>query len=954
MKHQTLRRIGIAILAASAALFAPIDTWADTLYVDAAKGVDAPDYGYAIDTPVKTIQRALDMANAEGDVVIVAPGTYAPFNAWGLEGITIKSSGGATKTVVDGENKERCATFKNSETMTIEGFTLKNGHATENSPGRNYKPYGGGVCYATVKDCIILGCSADSDGGGVYGGEIHNTLISDCIANGSGGGIDSGEIAIDCIIRSNTAKVDGGGVSHTPLTKCVVSNNVSNTRGGGIIISGQTVDDCTICCNTALAGGGVFAEKGTFKNCYIYGNHATATSNGGWNFDLGGGGVCGFNGYGNSIVGASFYDCKIYDNTAARFGGGATGVNLYNCYVYRNSAPTGAGGYLLWAHSSLITDNMATGDGGGVYGGVLRNCTVTGNTAGGTAGGVFSTDNDQARRWDHYTVICYNTIVYGNYATNDVDSADGYLGKWYNSCVGYLRDDLDTIKQGVIFKNPKFVDAAKGDYRLSADSPCIDKGDNENVETDSDYAGMERICNGTVDMGAYEYGAGVKKHTVSFSADAYYATLDETSRDIEHGKAVGTLPDVTVTADDYYSSGVWHRYTLKGWFTKSSGGDLVTASTIITSDVTFYAQFELVEIPSISYIVTFNANGGSVSSVSRTVADGETVGELPTPARSGWTFGGWWTAASGGTQVTEATIVSADVTYYAHWTQGGGGGEGTPDPVKPDPVNPGYEVIEEKDIVAPYDVPKAVTVMGAVYDGNGAVAGVLELKLGKVNANKGTGKVSGSFVDLDGKKHTIKGPKLEGIDGTAPLAATFDVKDFGAMNVTIGGGQFAGSLGNWHVQSANVGGDWKGRGATVTVDANNLSMFAGTVLEDLLPNEEQATVSGGKWSFSKAASVKWAKPKKGAALPEIYDEASGKGLIVDTSKGTNLSGLKLTYTPKKGTFKGPFKVYALEGASPKIKLKKYTVKVNGVVVGGVGYGKATSKKPVLSWSVTVR
>ena len=266
---------------------------------------------------------------------------------------------------------------------------------------------------------------------------------------------------------------------------------------------------------------------------------------------------------------------------------------------------------------------------------------------------------------------------------------------------------------------------------------------------------------------------------------------------------------------------------------------------------------------------------------------------------------------------------------------------------------PCYEVLDETDIHEAYSVPKAVTITGAAYNGCDVV-GIVELKLGKVNAKKGTGKVSGSFIDLAGKKHAIKGPKLEGIDGNGPLTVTLDVKDFGAMNVTIGGLEFAGSLGGWHVQTANVGGDWTGRGATVTVDAADLSMFAGTVLEDLLPKDEQATVAGGKWTFAKAASVKWGKPKKGAAIPEIYDEASGKGLFVDTSKGTNLSGLKLTYTPKKGTFKGSFKVYALEGVSPKIKLKKYTVKVNGVVVDGVGYGAATSKKPALAWSVTVR
>ena len=170
----------------------------------------------------------------------------------------------------------------------------------------------------------------------------------------------------------------------------------------------------------------------------------------------------------------------------------------------------------------------------------------------------------------------------------------------------------------------------------------------------------------------------------------------------------------------------------------------------------------------------------------------------------------------------------------------------------------------------------------------------------------------------------------------------------------IGGTQFAGLLGSYHVQSGAVGGNWTKGSAIATVEAGNLSMFAGTVLSDLLPDGEKAEVSGGKWKFAKAAAVKWAKPKKGAQPPEIFDAESGKGLVVDGRKGkTNLSGLKLTYTPKKGTFKGSFKVYALEGSGKATKLKKYTMNVTGVVVDGVGYGVVICKKPAARWAVTV-
>ena len=264
-----------------------------------------------------------------------------------------------------------------------------------------------------------------------------------------------------------------------------------------------------------------------------------------------------------------------------------------------------------------------------------------------------------------------------------------------------------------------------------------------------------------------------------------------------------------------------------------------------------------------------------------------------------------------------------------------------------------YAMLNEGDITAPYAAVKAVTLKGAAYDGCD-VAGVIELKLGKVNAKKKISKVSGAFTGLDGKKRAMKAVTVAGIDGTSPATVTLNVKGLGPMTVAIGGSQFAGTLGAWHVQSAAVGGKWNKATATAAVDTGDVSMFHGQVLQGYLPNRETAGVKNGKWSFKKAAGVKWAKPKKGAPNPDIYDVTSGKGLIVDVSKDkTNLSGIKLAYTPKTGLFKGSFKVFELQGTGKATKLKKYTVKVTGVVVDEVGYGIATGKKPSVNWAVTV-
>lgn len=44
------------------------------------------------------------------------------------------------------------------------------------------------------------------------------------------------------------------------------------------------------------------------------------------------------------------------------------------------------------------------------------------------------------------------------------------------------------------------------------------------------------------------------------------------------------------------------------------------------------------------------------------------AGSLPTPTYPGARFDGWYTAPTGGTQVKPATIITANITVYAHWT----------------------------------------------------------------------------------------------------------------------------------------------------------------------------------------------------------------------------------------------------------------------------------------------
>ena len=70
---------------------------------------------------------------------------------------------------------------------------------------------------------------------------------------------------------------------------------------------------------------------------------------------------------------------------------------------------------------------------------------------------------------------------------------------------------------------------------------------------------------------------------------------------------------------------------------------------------------------SVTYPVTFNANGGTVNTKSKNVTIGKTYGTLPTPTRTGYDFDGWYTRESGGTKVTATTSVGTNppTTLYA-------------------------------------------------------------------------------------------------------------------------------------------------------------------------------------------------------------------------------------------------------------------------------------------------
>ncbi len=142
-------------------------------------------------------------------------------------------------------------------------------------------------------------------------------------------------------------------------------------------------------------------------------------------------------------------------------------------------------------------------------------------------------------------------------------------------------------------------------------------------------------------------------YTVNFNANG--GTLYTYSKTVYYGSSYGTLPSPTRAG-----------YNFNGWYTATSGGTRITeySTVYLTSNQTLYAQWG-----TNSCTVTFDAVGGTTPTSSKSVTSGSTYGTLPVPTKEGHTFVGWYTAAYGGTVVTENTAVasSSSHTLYAHW-----------------------------------------------------------------------------------------------------------------------------------------------------------------------------------------------------------------------------------------------------------------------------------------------
>ena len=221
----------------------------------------------------------------------------------------------------------------------------------------------------------------------------------------------------------------------------------------------------------------------------------------------------------------------------------------------------------------------------------------------------------------------------------------------------------------------------------------------------------------------------------------------------------GSMADVTGVSGEYtlpangFTAPAGKQF--KAWSVggvEKAAGDKIT----VTANTTVTAVWE--PIPATEYTITFNVNGGSGTIPSQTTS-GQKLSSLPTATRSGsYSFDGWYTAASGGTQITTAYTFSANTTVYAHWTYTGGGGGGS--------YTPSYTVSVDKTengtiTVSPKSASKGDTVTITVKPDKGYELEMLKALDKDGDALKLTEKNGKYTFKMPSGKVTVKGSFVE-------------------------------------------------------------------------------------------------------------------------------------------------------------------------------------------------
>lgn len=327
----------------------------------------------------------------------------------------------------------------------VENLTFVNGR--ESSGGSMYFRANIGK----INNCIFRDNAATSNGGAYYAYTANGTVVSNCQFYGnsatSGGAV---------YLMQNSESVS----DFQRFVGCVFSNNMataSNGSGGGIYVNRKVeLEDCLFADNKCTGGGN--------------GGHACAGA--------------------NSVLESCEFTgaCQAGNGTCLRMESGSWSVT--NC-VFRNMTCSGSSSRFIDLHGagSSFVDCIFTNN-ANVTSLFYQNCqnllfrqcliannasdkAVVPNVVGST---VFEncTIPQATVTPETMSTATTNTFINCILPNATITSAGSYCNILSNCLVKVAQGG--PFDSGVITGNPKFTDAANGDYTLEVKSPCRDKG----------------------------------------------------------------------------------------------------------------------------------------------------------------------------------------------------------------------------------------------------------------------------------------------------------------------------------------------------------------------------------------------------------------------------------------------------------------------------------------------
>ncbi|MBN1968421.1 MAG: S8 family serine peptidase [Candidatus Delongbacteria bacterium] len=526
------------------------------------------------------------------------------------------------------ENSKTIVMFYSSSSLTLmDGFTIAHGKS-DNGGGAGISIYGGGGTNSsspTIRNCSFEYNSGATYGGGIfangYGSSVLSTpVIDNCrfYQNRSnlGGGICSSEcspIISNCYFELNLG-TDGAAINHSSgcygvgraiIDNCVFYNNKSLGQWNTLINNVVTIDqgkalleNCLFEQNIPTFSGAVYCRisEVDIENCTFKENTPENDSTGGAAIRTEDGIL--------NVKGCNF------ENNSVGSPGGAihttgTPLTVENSIFKGNTSGSWGGAIFTNGDNASITNCLFTGNNSGDDGGAICfnnnnsasviNCTISGNLAQSNGardnhgGGIYSLNNNP---------IIKNSIIWGNDAETDGDDIYnsnstplisysnirdcGNSGDTWNSTFG--SDEGNNISSYPYFIDyilPENCPNTLGDYRLLANSECLNAGNNGFISLEYDLDGNARIQNEAVDMGAYE-SSSVQISKVIF--------VNYTATGLNNGtdwtNAYTNLQDALANA----ISGD-RIYVAKGTYKPDSGTNTRSLSFAIPSGVKVYGHF---------------------------------------------------------------------------------------------------------------------------------------------------------------------------------------------------------------------------------------------------------------------------------------------------------------------------------------------------------------------------